>query len=70
MTHPGYSQTTEELADVLLAALGDNPADAAILINLFDAEAVITSHNLLKDLDDKLRERWYDLGCPQPERLK
>ncbi len=39
-------------------------------VKQLDADAVIGWHNRLKELDDMLRDRWYELDCPHPELLK
>ncbi len=58
------------MADVVASCLGGNETEIRTQVSILDGGEVIDLHNWLKDIDDGLRDRWYELGSPTPELLK
>lgn len=56
------------LSQLVLAGLDRD--DQKQQVAKLDGEDVIFAHNRLKELDDLLRERWFEVGSPHPELLK
>ncbi len=58
------------MAHLIEGCLGQSQASIAEQVSHLTSEELIQLHNRLEEIDDQLKNRWVELGCPHPELLR